>query len=157
MRKLSLLLICAIACFSTISCKKDSTCTDRSPAQEEAAILTYLSVNSITGYVKHSSGMYYKIEADGAGVKPTLSSKVYVKYTGKFTDNSVFDSQTDASATGWTLGTLVQGWQLGIPLIAKTGKIKLFIPSSLGYGCNTQRSIPGNSILVFDIELVDVK
>ena len=156
MRKLSLLLICAIACFSIISCKKDSTCTDRSPDQEEAAILSYLSTNAITGYVKHSSGMYYKIEAAGAGTKPTLSSKVFVKYTGKFTDNSVFDSQSDASGTGWTLGTLVQGWQLGIPLIAKSGKIKLFIPSSLGYGCNAKGTIPGNSILVFDIELVDV-
>jgi FKBP-type peptidyl-prolyl cis-trans isomerase FkpA len=156
MKRMSLLLVCAMMYFSGINCHKSSSCSDRTPDQDEPAILTYLANNSITGYVKHSSGMYYKIEAAGTGAKATLSSKVYVKYTGKYTDNTIFDSQADAGSTGWVLGTLVQGWQIGIPLISKSGKIKLFIPSSLGYGCQTKGSIPGNSVLVFDIELVDV-
>ncbi len=156
MKRMSLLLACVMMVFSSINCKKSSTCSDRTPDQDEPAILAYLTANSITGYVKHSSGMYYKIESAGTGAKPTLSSKVYVKYTGKYTDNTIFDSQTDATKTGWVLGTLVQGWQIGIPMISKGGKMKLFIPSSLGYGCQSQGPIPGNSVLVFDIELVDM-
>jgi len=148
--------MCAMVLLAASQCKKNDTCTTRTPAEEESTIQAYLTANSITGAVKHSSGMYYKIDAAGAGTKPTLSSKVYVKYVGKFTNNGIFDQQDDASKTGWTLGTLVQGWQIGLPLIAKGGKIKLFIPSSLGYGCQNQGTIPGNSVLVFDIELVDV-
>jgi FKBP-type peptidyl-prolyl cis-trans isomerase FkpA len=156
MKKISLLLVCAMMVVGLSQCKKENACSDRSPAEEEPTIQAYLTANSITGAVKHTSGMYYKIETPGAGTKPTLSSKVFVKYVGKFTDNSIFDQQADASKTGWTLGTLVQGWQLGIPLIGKGGKMKLFIPSSLGYGCQAQGTIPGNSVLVFDLELIDV-
>lgn len=156
MKKISLVLVCVMVYFLGFQCKKSDSCSDRTPAQDEPAILQYLTTNNITGYVKDPSGLYYKIESAGAGARPTMSSKVFVKYTGKYTDNTIFDQEADASQTGWTLGTLVRGWQIGLPLIAKNGKIKLFIPSSMGYGCQTKGSIPGNSVLVFDIELVDV-
>ncbi|HEY4149296.1 MAG TPA: FKBP-type peptidyl-prolyl cis-trans isomerase [Chitinophagaceae bacterium] len=133
-----------------------SPCTSKAVTVDEPAILAYLATNNITGYVKHSSGLYYKIDSLGSAVSPNSSSKVYVTYTGKFTDNTVFDSVSDASKTGWTLGTLLQGWQIGLPLIGKGGRIHLYIPSALGYGCTITGPIPANSVLVFDITLVDV-
>jgi len=70
-------------------------------------------------------------------------------------DGTTFDQQTDASKTGWPLGSLIAGWQIGLPLIQKGGKIKLIVPSSLAYGCGG--NLPANSILYFDVHLVDVQ
>jgi FKBP-type peptidyl-prolyl cis-trans isomerase FkpA len=158
MKKLVMMMAFAAMLITGFSClkKNDTTCSDRSVAQDEPAILSYLAANSITGYVKHSSGLYYKVLSSGTGATPGLSSKVYVKYTGKFTNNNVFETVTDASKTGWVLGSLIQGWQVGIPLVSKGGSIQLFIPSAMAYGCNAPGTIPANSILIFQIDLVDV-
>jgi len=51
---------------------------------------------------------------------------------------------------------LIAGWQIGLPLIHKGGEIKLIVPSSLAYGCGNG-PLPANSILYFDIHLVDVQ
>ena len=59
------------------------------------------------------------------------------------------------------MGSLIEGWKMGLPLIQKGGKIRLYIPPSLGYGPNDLKDrnnnvvIPGNSILIFDITLYD--
>jgi FKBP-type peptidyl-prolyl cis-trans isomerase FkpA len=158
MKKIVLITVPFFIVLSFVSsCIKTSenTCTNTSVAADSSAILSYLNSNAISGYVKHSSGLYYKIENPGGSGAPNLSSKVFVKYTGKFTDNRVFDSVSDPAKTGWVLGSLIEGWRIGIPLISKGGKIKLFIPSALGYGCTGGGAIPANTILVFDIELVD--
>jgi FKBP-type peptidyl-prolyl cis-trans isomerase FkpA len=167
MRKTVLLIgIAALIILSGTACLKNSSssiCANKSVTDDEPAILAYLSANNITGYVKHSSGLYYKIDNPGSGVTPNASSKVYVTYTGRFTDNTVFDSLGDASKSGWVLGTLVPGWQIGLPLVSKGGRIELFIPSALGYGCKPVKDnygntvIPGNAILVFNVELTDVQ
>jgi FKBP-type peptidyl-prolyl cis-trans isomerase FkpA len=51
---------------------------------------------------------------------------------------------------------LIEGWKIGLPLLKKGGHIKLYVPPSLGYGPSPNRNIPGNSVLIFDIRLVDV-
>jgi FKBP-type peptidyl-prolyl cis-trans isomerase FkpA len=70
-------------------------------------------------------------------------------------DGRVFDQQTNAIKPAG-LGTLIAGWQIGLPLIQKGGEIKLIVPSSLAYGCGNG-PLPANSILYFDIHLVDVQ
>jgi FKBP-type peptidyl-prolyl cis-trans isomerase FkpA len=74
-----------------------------------------------------------------------------VKYTGRLTNGSVFDSSTGAT---FALANLITGWQQGIPYIGKGGKITLYLPPSLGYGSQASGSIPANSILIFEIELI---
>jgi FKBP-type peptidyl-prolyl cis-trans isomerase FkpA len=159
MRKFGVLwMLMLTGLFLTGGCLKRSTsapCTPKTVEQDEPLILAYLSANNITGYKKHSSGLYYKIDSTGYGAAPNASSKVYVTYTGRFTDNTVFETKT-ASETGWILGTLVQGWQTGLTLIGKGGRIHLYMPSVLGYGCQAAGPVPANSVLVFDILLVDV-
>ncbi len=135
-------------------------CTPAPVQSQEGAMLSYAATHNITPS-RHSSGMYYQIVNDGTGSAPGASSRVFVRYKGKLTDGRVFDEQQDHSKTGWALNTLIQGWQLGIPLIKKGGSIRLIIPAALAYGCedvkdNTgQTVLPGNSILAFDIDLVD--
>ena len=159
MNKIIVALCLIAACFMDTSCSKktDSGCSNVSVASEDAAMLAYASANGITA-TKHSSGMYYQIMSQGTGATPNTSSKVFVKYTGKLPDGTVFDQQQDHTKTGWVLGGLIGGWQIGLPLIQKGGKIKLIIPSSYGYGCNgSQGVIPANSILFFEIELIEVQ
>ena len=137
--------------------KKDQGCMPVTPAAEEPQMKAYATANGIIAD-KHSSGMYYQVIDSGMGATPNINSKVYITYTGKLLNGSQFDQATDASTTGWTLGTLIEGWQIGLPLIKKGGRIKLIIPSSLAYGCNgAGGAIPSNAVLFFDITLTDVK
>jgi FKBP-type peptidyl-prolyl cis-trans isomerase FkpA len=136
-------------------CLKDNSCDPKSVESEEAAIQAYATANSINA-VRHSSGMYYQIVNPGSGPTPTVNSVVSARYVGKLTDGTIFDSQT-VNPVSFPLGNTILGWQLGIPLVQKGGTIKLIIPSSLGYGCTGQGPIPGNSILYFEVNVVDVQ
>lgn len=129
---------------------KDNGCT--TVAQDDAVMQKYISDNGVTA-TKHTSGLYYQIIDPGTGATPTINSTVKATYTGKFTNNSSFDSGT----ASFSLNGVIDGWKIGIPLIKQGGKIKLIIPQYLAYGCSDYRGIPGNSVLVFDVELLEVK
>jgi FKBP-type peptidyl-prolyl cis-trans isomerase FkpA len=68
---------------------------------------------------------------------------------------TVFDSSTDGKFTS-TLGGLVLGWRKVVPKITKGGKMRMLIPSGLGYGTATTGSVPANSVLDFDLEVDSV-
>lgn len=137
------------------ACVKSDNFDPAKQAQTDDQLITdYLAKNNLTAQ-KHSSGLYYIVSAPGTGTfSYTANTNVTAKYTGRFLNGNVFDS----SSTGITfpLGGVIPGWQIGVPLIQKGGKIRLFIPSSLGYGRDGAGSIPGNAVLDFDIELVNV-
>ena len=157
MKTFFLVFLGAVMLFSQTGCLKSSSsqsCTPATVASEEPDIIAYAHANNINA-TRHSSGLYYEIISPGSGATPSGTSKVFVTYTGKLLDGRVFDSQTDASKTGWVLNSLIAGWQIGLPLIQKGGEIKLIVPSSLGYGCGN--ALPPNSILYFDVTLVDVQ
>lgn len=97
----------------------------------------------------------------GTGAEAKENSTITVKYKGTLTDGTEFDS-TDkhgGEPATFTLakGQLIDGWVQGIPGMKVGGKRKLVIPPSLGYGNQPMGSIPANSTLVFEIELLDVK
>ena len=143
--------------FSGLNCLKNSTtCTPKTPASEAAQMQAYCAGNGITPTI-HSSGLFYQIMSPGSGAAATTTSTIYITYVGKLADGTVFDQQNNSSMTGWQLSQLIEGWRVGIPLIQKGGEIKLVVPSSMAYGCSGYGSIPGNSILFFDITLVNVQ
>lgn len=154
MKKILLAVPLILLFFSGPSCLKDNSCQDKTVQSEEAAILAYASANSITG-TRHSSGLYYQVTAPGSGPTASPTSTVSVRYTGKLLNGTVFDSQT-ASPVSFSLGQTIVGFQIGLQLIQKGGTIKMIIPSSLAYGCGGSGSIPGNSILYFEVQLVDI-
>ena len=133
-------------------CKYDA-CAVAAPSSEITQLESYLAGASITA-TKHCSGMYYTIDAAGAGNAPTICSTVSVKYKGQLTNGSVIDQST--TAVSFQLGGLIEAWKKGIPLIRPGGKIKLYCPPSLAYGSQAVGSIPPNSILIFEVELVGV-
>lgn len=94
----------------------------------------------------------------GAEAKPT--STVVVNYKGTLEDGTQFDSSYDRNQpfeTQLGVGAVIKGWDQGIPGMKVGGKRKLTIPASLGYGPQGQGSIPPNSTLIFEVELLEVK
>lgn len=137
-------------------CKKDKGCTPKPAASEIPQMEAFASANGITA-TAHPSGLYYQIIDMGTGPKANASSRISITYTGKLMNGQTFDEQLTPNGAPWALSGLIEGWIIGIPLINEGGHIKLLIPSSLAYGCERYYEIPGNSVLYFDIHLVDVQ
>ena len=133
-------------------CNYDA-CAVSAPASEVTQLEAYLASAAITA-TKHCSGMYYTIDAAGSGATATICSTVSVKYKGQLTNGNVFDQAT--TPVSFQLGGLIEAWKKGIPLIKPGGKIKLYCPPSLAYGNQAVGTIPANSILIFEVELVGV-
>ena len=106
-----------------------------------------------------ASGLQYVIERPGSDEKPNATDRVEVHYSGKLLDGSEFDSSYKRNEPiVFGLNQVIPGWTEGLQLIGKGGKVKLFIPSKLGYGERGAGGvIPPNATLVFDVELLDIK
>ena len=129
--------------------------------QDEARILAYAKQNKLK-VLKTPQGVYYAITKAGTGAKPQTGQTVAVRYSGKLLDGKEFDSsaQHGNQPIEFPLGRrqVIAGWDEGIAQLTKGAKAILLIPSALAYGPRAAGpDIPANSILRFDVELVDVK
>lgn len=147
MKKL-ILLILVISLFSCNKKKKQAKVDDD-------IIVNYLAKNQLTA-TKTESGLYYIINNLGAGENPTRNSTVRVAYRGYFTNNNPFDD-SDTTGITFSLNSVIEGWQEGIPYFKPGGRGVLLIPSALGYGSTARQGIPANSVLIFDINLKEVE
>lgn len=125
--------------------------------QEERMIQAAIASGKTDTKSSHEN-VYYKIMKEGTGRQVLVSDTVVVFYKGYLLeDGSIFDETKGKPAT-FPLAGLIRGWQLGLTECKVGGKIKLVIPSGLAYSIRTRSpKIPPNSILVFEIEVVDVK
>ena len=130
---------------------------------DAAIIEQYIADNELDA-TPATEGLYVVIDDPGAGQNPTINSTVRVKYDGKFielnaqnqlVEGDSFDVSSESGAT-FPLSNVIRGWQLGIPLFKTGGVGKLIIPSGLAYGASGSGSIAPNSVLVFDVELLEI-
>ena len=162
-KNLFILALTALS-FMIGACKKsgsnNSNCVTNNTgvptSAEIASLQAYLTSKSITA-TQHPGGFFYIIIAPGTGATPNLSSTITVKYSGTLENGSEFDHNSNPAGNTFPLAGLILGWQKGIPLIKKGGSIKLFLPPSLGYGCEQAGSIPPGSNTIFTIDLIDVQ
>lgn len=104
------------------------------------------------------SGLQYKIVTEGTGARPLETSKVKVHYEGKLLDGTVFDSSyKTGKPISFNLNRVIKGWTEGVQLMKVGSKFQFFIPSALAYGKQGQRTIAPNSLLIFDIELLEIE
>jgi FKBP-type peptidyl-prolyl cis-trans isomerase FkpA len=144
MARLSLFILFFVTVIA--SCKKDDV-LDKNIVE----IKEYLADNNLTAE-STESGLHYIVTQEGDGNFPTINDKVKVNYKGYLTNKSVFDQSQNAE---FFLYQVIKGWQEGIPKFSRGGRGVLFIPSSLGYGSTGAGSIPGDAVLIFEVDLID--
>lgn len=145
----NLLIIAFIAILFT-------SCDSNSQLEKDIQIIqNYLTENNLTA-IQDESGLFYSHIQEGDGIfSPAAGDTIVVKYAGYLTSGVFFDKTIgDATAT-FSLDRLVEGWQLGLPLMKRGGKTLFLLPSELGYGTEKNGIIPANSVLIFEIELID--
>ena len=128
---------------------------------DEQKLQEYFTKNNIHP-LKGPGGLYYTIAKEGTGPKILAGSSVTINYTGKLLDGKVFDSNTDPAFRHMQpftveigVGRVIQGWDKGVQLLKKGSVATLYIPSGMGYGPGgSGGSIPPNSVLIFDVEVI---
>jgi FKBP-type peptidyl-prolyl cis-trans isomerase len=108
------------------------------------------------GVVSTPSGLQYKIlvKGDARGVSPKPQDFVSVKYRGTLADGTEFDNTfTRTDPLTMPLNGTVKGWQEALTLMRPGAKWQLIVPPELGYGAAPRPGIPGNSVLIFEVEL----
>ncbi len=106
-----------------------------------------------------SSGLQYQVLKSGDGTKAGASSLVVVHYEGRLLDGTVFDSSISrGQPAAMRVDGVIPGWQEALQAMREGDKWRLWIPSELGYGAQgAGRMIPPHSVLVFEVELIEVK
>lgn len=103
-------------------------------------------------------GIYYKVITEGMndGKHPTPRSIVTAHYTGSTINGKQFDSSRGGTPIAFRLNELIEGWIIAMQQMCIGDKWELYVPAELGYGKFSQPGIPGNSTLIFEIELLGI-
>jgi FKBP-type peptidyl-prolyl cis-trans isomerase len=134
--------------------KEESTMSNK-----EAAIAFLEANRSEDGITETASGLQYKVISSGSGDSPALTDTVSAHYAGRLLDGTEFDS---SYARGEPLtipvGAVIKGWTEALTMMKVGDKWTLYIPPELGYGeRGAGGTIPPNSALIFDVELIEIK
>jgi len=128
--------------------------------QNIAAAETFLAKNANVEGVKFTaSGLQYlELVAGDGKASPTSSQTVRVHYHGTLVDGTVFDSSVERGETiEFPLNQVIAGWTEGLQLMSVGAKFRFFIPAHLAYGNRKVGKIPAGSLLIFDVELFEIK
>ena len=121
----------------------------------------YLHINAQKPNVKvTASGLQFEILESGEGASPGLTSRVVTHYKGSFIDGRVFDSSIDRGEPAeFPVNRVIAGWTEALQMMKEGDKWRLVIPSELAYGKRGAGGgrIPPDSVLVFEVELIQVK
>lgn len=147
--KRQLIVMLMMTVVVAVSCKKKETQAEK----DDRLIKEYIADHSLNATAT-GTGLYVVVDQLGTGLSCNGFSDVKVKYTGYLLDGTQFDQSTAGITVN--LQQVIKGWTEGIPHFKEGGKGKLLIPSALGYGSQSIGSIPANSVLIFDVELIEV-
>ena len=107
------------------------------------------------GVITTETGLQYEVIEKGEGPIPADTSTVTVNYEGKLIDGTVFDSSYDrGEPITFAVQGVIPGWTEGLQLMPAGSTFNFYIPSNLGYGPRDSEAIPGNSVLIFKVELI---
>jgi FKBP-type peptidyl-prolyl cis-trans isomerase len=155
--RLAVLLLASLPLLT--ACKKEADNVDY-VKKDETIIQEYIAKNNITGAQRQESGLYYVPTVVGTGAKPKPGQTVFVHYVGTLLNGKEFDNSVKRGKPidfQLGVGQVIAGWDEGIALMNQGGKATLLIPSAQAYGAREAGTIPANSVLRFDVELVSIK
>ncbi len=133
---------------------------DAQLATDIALIEQFLDANALEADTLLPSEIRIITYDEGVGDKADFGATVIAYYTGYLLDGTEFDSNEDGSPIDFVVdrGDVVQAWDIAIKELAKGGSATIFVPSQYGYGNQGfGNSIPPNSVLIFDIDVVDIR
>jgi FKBP-type peptidyl-prolyl cis-trans isomerase FklB len=110
------------------------------------------------GVITLPSGLQYQVITEGNGKKPSATDKVKCHYEGTLIDGTLFDSSIKRGQPAvFGVNQVIRGWVEALQLMSEGSKLRLFIPSELGYGAQQAgEMIPPHSTLIFEVELIEV-
>ncbi len=128
-------------------------------ADVDAKNVAYLEANKAKeGVVVTESGLQYRVLEAGEGEMPGAEDEVTVHYRGTLVDGTEFDSSySRGEPISFPVQGVIPGWVEGLQLMKTGSKYEFVIPSDLAYGPGGVGSIPPNSVLVFEVELISVQ
>ena len=104
-----------------------------------------------------ASGLQYQVLKEGKGKKPTTADRVKVHYVGTLFNGEKFDSSRDRGEPAvFGLTQVISGWTEGLQLMTEGSTYKFWIPAELGYGNRSMGNIQAGSLLIFEVELIEV-
>lgn len=149
-------------CILFVGCKTNAQNTNQKAADEKL-LTEYFALQKLTP-TRTSSGLYYIIARQGTGANAKKGQTVEMKYRGMFLNGQQFDANVDANfnltrAFSFTLGVgqVIEGWDEAIQLFNPGTRATIYLPSALGYGPGGAGSIPPNSVLLFDVEVISAR
>ena len=133
-----------------------ATETTQNNLEEADAFLAKNKVEN-TDVKETPTGLQYRVLRQGGGNSPSGKDKVKVHYAGRLLNGQEFDSSiARGNPAEFTLDRVIKGWTEGLQLMKEGDKFEFFIHPRLGYGSRSTPKIPGNSCLIFEVELIEV-
>ena len=130
---------------------------EKAAAREKQLGAPYLAkAAKESGAKKTASGAIVIPIKEGTGPSPTVNDKVKVNYTGTLVSGRVFDSTAQRGPAEFPLGQVIKCWTEGLQMMKVGGKARIVCPSDIAYGPSGNAGIPGNAVLTFEVELLDI-
>jgi FKBP-type peptidyl-prolyl cis-trans isomerase FkpA len=153
-----LLLVCTVTAFTSCSKKTDDFDSVAQFTKDTTAIRAFIIAKNIPAVKDAKTGLFYQIITPGTGsFVYQANSSVTVNYSGSLLDGSVFETSGGKPVQMDNLSQLIPAWVIGIPLVQPGGRIRLIVPSALGYGNRGGLPFPPNSILDFTVDVISAK
>jgi peptidylprolyl isomerase len=155
-RRLLALGALSFALALTTACLGDSLGVSSSPTVEETTFASSLGID-LSKFTRTTSGAYYRDLTAGTGAVVAAGDSINIRYTGLLSNGTQFDSNTSAAApypTRLDANHLIPGLVEALPGMHVGGTRQVLVPPALGYGVYQVNQIPGNSVLVFTIQMV---
>ena len=153
------ILVAAASPFVAGACFSSDSTGVATATVEGTTFASSLGVD-LAASTRTTNGAYVRDLVVGPGALVTTGQTLSVKYSGYLSNGTLFDTNTGATTLlTFTLGArqLIAGFDEGVPGMHVGGTRQILIPPSLGYGPNDYGPIPGNSVLVFTVQVVSVQ
>ena len=143
-------LLCSVL-VTLVGC---STYSDEELSEFDKKIEAYLAKEGVT-CERSDSGLYFNIIEQGEGDYVQFQDRVSFTYTGTLLDGAIFDNQQEP--VEFNVADLIGAWKEIMLQVKKGAKVYLAAPPQLAYGSNALDDIPANSVLIYEMDILDVK
>lgn len=143
-----------------VSCGDDEIFDEDAQLETDIILIEdFLETNGLEADTLKPSEIRIIIDDPGDPEKADFGSTVYTHYSGYLLDGTQFDSSEGGPPFTFVMdrGDVIQGWDIAFKELGKGGRATFFIPSQYGYGNRGQRNIPANSVLIFEVSVIDLR